>query len=247
MYFDELLLKSTNKPVTTWSIVKTITSNRNITSNNIEMNISNTLTNNPFTIANAFNSYFLSVAENLMCKNYADTISTKNTDPLLYLKQNFKQTVFPVRLKNTSTHEVQKIIHSLKSKNSHGYEEISTKILKISAPCILSPLTFIFNKILSTGIFPDKLKFSEVKPLFKKGDKSEFSNYRPISLLTSFSKIIEKIIHKRLYRHLNENKLLAKERFGFREKSSTDTPTYALLNSILSALDEKILVGGRFL
>ena len=64
--------------------------------------------------------------------------------------------------------------------------------MKISAPCILSPLTFIFNKILSTGIFPDRLKFSEVKPLFKKGDKSEFSNYRPISLLTSFSKIIEK-------------------------------------------------------
>jgi len=118
--------------------------------------------------------------------------------------------------------------------------------LKISAPCILSTLTFIFNKILSTGIFLDRLKFSEVKPLFKKGDKSEFSNYHPISLLTSFSKIIEKIIYKRVYRHLNENKLFAKEQFGFREKSSTDTATYALLNSILSALDEKLLVGGVF-
>ena len=117
MYFDELLLKSTNKPGTTWSIVKTITSNRNITSNNVEMNINNTLTNNPFTIANAFNSYFSSVAENFMYKNDADTVSTKNTDPLLYLKQNFKQTIFPIRLKNTSTHEVEKIIHSLKSKN----------------------------------------------------------------------------------------------------------------------------------
>jgi hypothetical protein len=85
-----------------------------------------------------------------------------------------------------------------------SYDEVSTRILKTSAPYISSPLTYIFNKILSTGIFPDRLKFSEIKPLFKKGDKTEFSNYRPISLLTSFSKIIEKIIYKRLYRHLKQ-------------------------------------------
>jgi hypothetical protein len=78
---------------------------------------------------------------------------------------------------------------------------ISSRILKISAPYVLSPLTYIFNKILSTGIFPERLKFSEVKPFFKTGDKTEFSNYRPLSLLTSFSKITEKIIYKRLYCH----------------------------------------------
>jgi len=69
------------------------------------------------------------------------------------------------------------------------------RILKISAPYILSPLTYIFNKILSLGIFPDRLKFSEVKPIFKKGSTTDFSNYWLISLLTSFSKIIEKIIY----------------------------------------------------
>jgi hypothetical protein len=84
----------------------------------------------------------------------------------------------------------------LKCKNSYGYDETSSIILKVSAPCVLSPLTYIFNKILSTGIFPERLKFLEVKPLYKKGDKTEFSNYRPISLLTPFSKIIEKIINK---------------------------------------------------
>jgi hypothetical protein len=115
---------------------------------------------------------------------------------MTHLRQNFNQTFSSIRLKNTTTHEVDKIIHSLKCKDSYGYDEVSTRILKNSAPYILSPLTFIFNKILSTGIFPDRLKFSEVKPLFKKGDKTEFSNYRPISLLTSFSKIIEKIYIK---------------------------------------------------
>jgi hypothetical protein len=66
---------------------------------------------------------------------------------------------------------------------------------------------YIFNKILSTGILPERLKFSEVKPLYKKENKTEFSNYRPISLLTSFSKITEKIIYKRLYCHLNYNNI----------------------------------------
>ena len=103
-----------------------------------------------------------------------------------------------MELRNTTTYEIEKIINSLKCKNSYGYDEISTRLLKASTPYISSPLTNIrvFNKILSRGIFPDRLKFPEVKPLYKKGVKTEFSNYRPISLLTSFSKIIEKIIYK---------------------------------------------------
>ena len=123
----------------------------------------------------------------------------------------------------------------------YEYDEIFTRILKISAPYILSSLTFIFNKILSTGIFPDRLKFSEVKPLYKKGLSTEFSNYRPVSLLPSFSKII----YKRLYRLLDEFLILINEQFGFRENSSTDAATYALLNSVLSSLGKKkiLLVG----
>jgi sarcosine oxidase/L-pipecolate oxidase len=99
---------------------------------------------------------------------------------------------------------------------------------------------------LSTGLFPDRLKFSEVKPLYRKGDRTEFSKYRPISLLTSFSKIIEKIIYKRLYCHLIRNNTLANEQFGFREKLSTEIATYTLLNNILSSLDRKNFVGGLF-
>ena len=143
-------------------------------------------------------------------------------------------------------HEIGKIIHSLKCKDSYGYDEISSRILKISAPYVLSPLTYIFNKILSTGIFPERLKFSEVRPLFKNGDITEFSNYRPISLLTSFSKIIEKIIYKRLYSYLNDNNILVDDQYGFREKLSTKMAIYTLLNNVLSSLGRKNLVGGLF-
>ena len=124
--------------------------------------------------------------------------------------------------------------------------EISSKILKISAPYFLSPLTFIFNKILTTGVFPERWKFPEVKPLYKKGDTTDFSNYRPIYLLTSFSKIIEKIVYKRLYYYLVDNNILVKEQFGFREKLSTDTATYAFLHKVLSSLDKRYYVGGLF-
>jgi hypothetical protein len=82
-----------------------------------------------------------------------------------------------------------------------------------------------------------------VKPLHKKGDKTEFSNYRPISLLTSFYKIIEKIIYKRLYCHLHSNNILVNEQFGFGEKVSTEKAMYTILNKVLSSLDKKNFVG----
>jgi hypothetical protein len=122
---------------------------------------------------------------------------------------------------------LKKIIQSLKYKNSPGYDGISSRVLKVSAPYVLSPLTYIFNKLLSTGIFPERLKFSEVSPIFKKGDKAEISNYRPVCLLTSFSKVTEKIIFRRLYSYLNENNALVSELCGFRENLSTETAIHS--------------------
>ena len=77
--------------------------------------------------------------------------------------------------------------------------------------------------MLSSGIFPTRLKFSEVKPIFKRGDKNDISNYRPVSQFTSFSKIFEKVIYNRLYHHIiNNNHILINEQFGFTHASSTD-------------------------
>jgi hypothetical protein len=117
-----------------------------------------------------------------------------------------------------NTFEIEKIILSLKPKYSHGYDEISSRILKISSPFVLSPLTYIFNMSIQMGNFPDRLKFSEIKPLFKEGNKSEFTNYRPISLLPVLSKIIDKIIYNRLYSYKIKYNILVTEQFGFRER-----------------------------
>jgi hypothetical protein len=137
-------------------------------------------------------------------------------------------------------------IYALKAKNSHGYDGISTKILKVSSFYISSPLTYLCNRMLSVGTFPLRLKFSEIKPIYKKRDKSDTSNYRPISLLTSISKIFEKVIYNRLYQHIQCNKVLVKEQFGFRHALSTDDASYHLINTILNALNNKELVGGIF-
>jgi hypothetical protein len=110
--------------------------------------------------------------------------------------------------------KLKKIIKSLKTKNTCGYDEISNRIIKLTAPFIISPLTYICNAVLSTGIFPDRLKYAIVKPIFKKGNKQEISNYRTMSLLISFSKIIEKLIYARLHAHINMNNILAQEQYS---------------------------------
>ena len=102
---------------------------------------------------------------------------------------------FPsIKFKNTSTEEIEKIINSLKTKESSGYEEISTKILKICVPFIGSSLSYICYKSVLSGTFPTRLKYAVVKPLLKKGDRKDVANCRPITLLTPFPKDFEKII-----------------------------------------------------
>jgi len=100
--------------------------------------------------------------------------------------------------------------------------------------------------LLSSGIFPCRLKYVEVVPLFQKGDKKDMSNYRPVSLLTAFSKVFEKVIYVGLYQHLISHGVLVNEQFGFKAKSSTTKATFNLINEILKALNSKKVVGDIF-
>jgi len=148
--------------------------------------------------------------------------------------------------KCTTMKEIEHIIKSFKTKNSYGYDEISTKILKISCPFISSPLNFICNKIMFWDVFPDRLKYTVIKPQHKNGYRCKVSNYRPVSLLTSFSKISEKVKQTRILKHLTKYNILRTEQYGFRIGLKTDNAICKLTTEILNAMNNKLLVGGIF-
>ena len=114
------------------------------------MEIDGKITTHHQTIADEFNNYYVSVADNITNNNPVNnTIGDLNkNDQLNYLDSAFQQSFINIKLKNTTTGEIEKIIKELKSKRSCGYDEITTKILKISSPFIVSPLTYICNRML---------------------------------------------------------------------------------------------------
>lgn len=142
-----------------------------------------------------------------------------------------------IKFNDMSTKEIETIIKSLRTKNSYGYDEISVKILKLSAPFINSPLAYICNKAHSSGIFPHRV----AKPVFKNDDRLSIFILRPISLLTS----IFEMLYKTLF-HINQNNILVNEHCGFSSSSSTENASYKLVNDILLGMHNQLTAGGIF-
>ena len=134
---------------------------------------------------------------------------------------------------------VDKIINKMPPKQSCGFDNISLKLLKFSKNVLIKPITIIINQMLNTGYFPDRLKIGKVKPIFKKGDNSNFSNYRPISLLPAISKIFERVIYDQLYSYFLENNLFYSSQYGFRPQHSTELASLELADRIIQNLDNK--------
>ena len=101
--------------------------------------------------------------------------------------------------------DIKKIFNNIQAKNSTGLDELSTKLLKLIQVPLIPALCIVINQSLFNGIFPCKLKLAKVKPLFKKNDQPIFTNYRPISLLPSLSKVFERIVHTQVYNYFNSN------------------------------------------
>jgi hypothetical protein len=232
---------------TVWEIVKKETGNKNCNHNVQALEINNVTVTSQDAIVNSFNNYFVSMAGKIP-ENLKNNIANHDNimNPINLLKESTTNRCPIINWSYTSTAEVNRIIKSLKSKNSSGYENIPVKILKMSVSFILSSLTYIRNEALSMGKFPDRLKYAIVRPIHKKDSKLIISNCRPISILTSFSKIFEKLIYTRLYDHISTNNLITKEQHGFRSTASTQTASYALLNEILKSMNNTCIVGGFF-
>lgn len=217
--------QSDNKSKTTWSIINS--AKRNLPKNSIDkLNIDNKLITNPKDIANAFNNFFID-------KIIPLDNSGKNVTKLI---KSYKDSIF---MNPSIPTDVLKIIYSLNNTNSVGYDDISTKILKVVAHSVSAPISHIINLSLSTGIFPKALKVSIIKPLHKKQSKESMENYRPISLIPVISKIFERYIYKLINNYLEANKLLCNEQKGFREGKTINMALYDFLYRVTSNIDKK--------
>ena len=113
---------------------------------------------------------------------------------------------------------------------STGTDSIGPKILKVSAPFIVSPLTYIFNRIIDSGIYPNILKNAKVSPIFKSGGKCLPTNYIPISVLPVISNVIERHISRHMHQYLEKYNLLRDAQSGFRSNNSCQTALVNIIN-----------------
>ena len=193
-------------------------------------------------IATTFNTYFANIGKKLAA-NINDNDNTFNDF------QQYLDTPAETSLKfNCITeNETMKAIDRLENKSSSGHDGISNKLLKLVKNELKKPLTLIINQIITTGTFPEAFKISKITPLYKKGDHSLLTNYRPISLLPTISKVFERIIYDQMYEYLNENNLLAKEQFGFRKNHSIEYAAISLVDHISKQMEHGKTPGALYI
>ena len=189
-------------------------------------------------ICNGFNDFYINVGSNL-----AQKIPNSINTPKDYIKECNQNSMF---VDSVSKEDVVKIVCSLKSASA-GWDGISLNIVKSSFTSIVEPLTHCMNLSLMKGIVPNELKIAHVIPLFKAGDNALFSNYRPVSVLPLFSKILERLMYARLLSFINLSKLLYKFQFGFREGHSPELALIYLIDKISNSLENGEYVLGVFL
>jgi Reverse transcriptase (RNA-dependent DNA polymerase) len=155
-------------------------------------------------------------------------------DNLASTEARFQMSSLPV-----SSTELLSVVHELKDKKTLDFNSISTNLIKHTINGVSCPLIHVFNWSLVSGIVPLKMKVAKIVPIYKSGDPCDINNYRPISLLCTFSKIFEKIVANRLTNYLVSNNLISSSQYGFRAKHSTIHPMIHLLNRAATALNNK--------
>ena len=190
-------------------------------------------------IANGFNDFFCGIGENL-----AKKIPSPDKSYEAFLGNRSKSRF---KFRSLSNDEVYRILQSLKPKSSSGRDMLSSKMLKFLGNLIVPHLTKLINLSLAKGVVPRILKIAKVIPIFKSGDRRDFTNYRPISLLPSISKILEKAAAYQLIDYLNNNNLLYKLQFGFRAGHGTLHPLIVLVDKIIEAHNKGMHVMSVFI
>ena len=174
--------------------MKTIIGTNSKASINTTFTINDKLVTDSKEIANGFNNYFVSIglllANDIRC----------SVNPMSYVKSIQNSIV----IVNISYLELERVISSLKN-SSAGWDEIPTFVAKKFVYSYLKPLTYLINRSFTEGVFPEELKLARVIHILKAGDPSQIANYRPISVLTFFSKVFEKIMYNCILKCMDDN------------------------------------------
>ena len=227
-------------PRTIWKLFKEfgIKSKGNDGENNFAIKSENDMITNESDLAEHFNNYFVNVASNLK-----EPIVNSEFERLNTFVQSKVPNDVEFKIPSINVGFVRIFLSNLNVNKSTGLDNIGPKILKISANIIAPSLVYIINKSICTGSFPNIWKEAKIKPLFKSGDNDDINNYRPISILPTISKLIEKWVDINFSLFLNNFNLLHKSQSGFRAKHSTESAMILMVDSWLKALNAGKLVG----
>ena len=190
-------------------------------------------------IANTFNSYFVNLATDLLSRIPLTPGNFEN-----YLNLPLPNSFYFTEIKED---EVITEITKLAKLRKSSLEAINPTVLLSVSDLLGKPLAFLFNRSILGGIFPECLKTSKVIPIYKKGSKNDVSNFRPISLLSVFEKVFEKLIHKRLVSFWNKNDIIYKHQYGFRSNHSTTLAITEITDFIYKTLDQGNFILGLYL
>lgn len=241
-YYQSFFHKNKHNISKVWEGIKYLIGKKNANSNNtpLALNQNGNLIVNLDNIVNIFNDFFVNIGPMI-----SKSIPKADRHYSSYLNNiNMNQSIY---LKLTDEEEIVKIIKKLNNKKSTGPTSVPTNILKENVHILAKPISKLVNESFINSKFPTLLKTAKVLPLYKKGDKLDCSNYRPISLLSVFSKIFEKCMHSRIYNFLVKHSLIFKRQFGFRSKHSTSHVLIDLVESVKVELDKGNFACGVFI
>ena len=239
-YYEKYFERNWNNIKNTWKGIKFIISLKPLASSvpTLLSPDNGDIITNPYNIANTFNNYFASIAKTT--KKSIKYLHKYFSD---YLFNESISTLFP---QPTDREQIVNIISSLNSTKASGPNSLPYRILFLLKHEISKQLADLFNLSFMTGIFSSVLRIAKVVPVFKKVSKLDYSNYRPISLLSNIEKILEKLMYKRLYTFLNNNNIIYNLQFGFRQQYSTSHALINITENIRKALKDGNIGSGVF-
>jgi hypothetical protein len=187
-------------------------------------------------VCDKFNDYFSLVGYNLI----QNIVSRREPEEDDNVGDHMTQPVVDSRfcIEPISESAFYECVRGIRGKSAPGIDGVTATLVKHNISYISRPLIHILNSSIRTGIYPDAFKTAKVVPLYKSGDKTQFSNYRPISLLTVFSKILEKYIKGQLVKYLTDNNLLTENQYGFRTDKNINDALFTLCKDMYELQNE---------